>query len=240
MNLFLVAVILAVHVANCAIDADAVASDNGQAQLRQSLSQAAQGDNITDLGIIAKFITDYVGKEVGNVRKEVGNVRKEVGNVRKEVGNVRKEVGNVRKEVGNVRKEVGNVRKEVGKEVGNVRKEVAKADTKLDKRITLEIGNVKKGQLHCLTGYHTYVPTKSDQTEKLPVKFSRSFANTPVVMTSVYRAWNGCHDYDAPEFIVYPTGVNRGGFTLFSDVAFKGTCGIGVKVGIMYMACGKF
>merc|ERR1712042_52998 len=128
----------------------------------------------------------------------------------------------------------------VGKEVGNVRKEVAKADTKLDKRITLEIGNVKKGQLHCLTGYKTYYVKKSDQTEKLPVKFSRSFANTPVVMTSVYEAWNGCHDYDAPEFIVYPTGVNRGGFTLFSDVAFKGTCGIGVRVGIMYMACGKF
>ena len=36
MNLFLVAAILAVHVANCAIDADAVASDNGQGRMNRA------------------------------------------------------------------------------------------------------------------------------------------------------------------------------------------------------------
>ena len=58
-------------------------------------------------------------------------------------------------------------------------------------------------------------------------------------MTSVYKAWNACNDYDAPKFYIKPKDVNRGGFTLASDVAFR-TCNSGVRMQIVYMACGKF
>merc|ERR1712121_619143 len=138
------------------------------------------------------------------------------------MGNIAKIIADyVSKEVANVRKVVANVRKEVS----NVGRQVTAVHNKLDNKITREIGIVKKGQLHCLTGYKSYSVKKADQDMRLPVKFSRSFANTPVLITSVTKARNYCWDYDAPDFIVYPYGINRGGFTLFSDVMFKSTCG---------------
>ena len=69
---------------------------------------------------------------------------------------------------------------------------------------------------------------------------NRSFANTPAVITSVTKARNHCLDYDAPDFQVHPSGVYRGGFTLYSYVVYKATCGDGVQMKIMYMACGTF